>query len=305
MTAALDIAPRALICSISKHTSAIIPVPTIRPPAIRPPAVAGAFYPAQPKVLADAVRELLGAAQVPAGTPKALIVPHAGYVYSGQTAAAAYSSLTQARASIRRVVLLGPVHRVPVRGLAAPDADVFATPLGQIPIDRSAITALSGLRQVVTSDAAHAWEHSLEVQLPFLQTVLGDFTLVPLAVGDASAEEVAAVLERLWGGPETLIVISSDLSHFHNYREAQALDRSTVDAILHFDHHIHHEQACGGTPINGLLLAAQRHGLHAQLLDLCNSGDAVIDGHAVDKSRVVGYASFAFYESTHNAHVQH
>lgn len=272
---------------------------------IRPAAVAGAFYPAQPQVLADTVRELLDAAAVPAGTPKALIVPHAGYVYSGRTAATAYNSLAQARATIRRVVLLGPVHRVPVRGLAAPDADVFATPLGHIPIDRRAIHTLSGLRQVVTSGAAHAWEHSLEVQLPFLQTVLGDFTLVPLAVGDASAEEVAAVLERLWGGPETLIVISSDLSHFNSYREAQMLDRDTVDAILQLDHHIDHEQACGGTPINGLLLAAQRHGLHARLLDLCNSGDASADGLAADKSRVVGYAAFAFYESAEDAHVQH
>ena len=274
-------------------------------PTIRPTAVAGAFYPAQPQVLADTVRELLGAALIPAGTPKALIVPHAGYVYSGRTAATAYNSLAQARTTIRRVVLLGPVHRVPVRGLAAPDADVFATPLGQIPIDRSAINTLGGLRQVVTSGAAHAWEHSLEVQLPFLQIVLGDFALVPLAVGDASAEEVAAVLERLWGGPETLIVISSDLSHFHSYREAQTLDRNTVDAILQLDHHIDHEQACGGTPINGLLLAAQRHGLHAQLLDRCNSGDASADGLAADKSRVVGYAAFAFYEPAEDAHVQH
>lgn len=281
----------------------------------RPPAVAGAFYPSQPQVLRATVRDLLASRSAPAihthplhtpdrtrppthpCTPKALIVPHAGYVYSGATAALAYNSLTEARATIRRVILLGPVHRVPVRGLALADAEVFKTPLGDIPIDLAAIESIRDLPQVVMSDAAHAWEHSLEVQLPFLQTILDNFTLVPLAVGNASADEVAAVLERLWGGPETLIVISSDLSHFHRYREAQMLDRTTVDAILAGSPSIDHEQACGGTPINGLLRVAKRHGMRTQLLELCNSGDAVIEGRPGDKSRVVGYASFALFET--------
>lgn len=258
---------------------------------IRQPAVAGLFYPDQPSLLAATVRQLLGQAAGTPQPPKALIVPHAGYVYSGATAATAYNTLTQARAQIRRVVLLGPVHRVPVRGLALPASDVFSTPLGEISLDHAAMHALAGLPQVIRSDAAHTHEHSLEVQLPFLQSVLDDFTLIPLAVGDATPQEVAEVLEAVWGGPETLIVISSDLSHFHSYREAQSLDRSTVATILQLDHDIDHEQACGGTPINGLLLAARRHHLRIELLDLCNSGDT-----AGDKSRVVGYAAFALYE---------
>jgi AmmeMemoRadiSam system protein B len=269
-------------------------------PTIRQPAVAGTFYPAEPRELAGSVRALLQAASVPDHTPKALIVPHAGYIYSGPIAATAYNSLIKAHATIRRVVLLGPVHRVPVRGLATPDVDAFTTPLGTIPIDREAIASLHGMRHVVTSAAAHAWEHSLEVQLPFLQTVLGEFSLVPLAVGDATPGEVAAVLETLWGGPETLILISSDLSHFLSYRNAQAIDRDTVDGILGFDHSLSHEQACGCMPINGLLVAAQHHHLRPQLLDLCNSGDT-----AGDKSRVVGYAAIAFYENDAREHSAH
>lgn len=271
--------------------------------SIRKPAVAGTFYPGQEHDLSDAVRVLLCFAEKPATempVPKALIVPHAGYVYSGPTAAAAYASLAAARSTIRRVVLLGPVHRVPVRGLALPDVAAFATPLGEVRLDVAAIASIGGMRQVVVSSAAHAWEHSLEVQLPFLQTVLDDFTLVPLAVGDASAEEVAQVLEALWGGPETLIVISSDLSHFLTYEQAQAVDRDTVQAILNFDNALTHEQACGGTPINGLLLAARRHALRVQLLDLCNSGDT-----AGDQSRVVGYAAFAFWEDSDHQRRHH
>lgn len=265
-------------------------------PSMRPPAVAGTFYPGEPQALRETVRALLeSAAPAPADAPapKALIVPHAGYVYSGATAAAAYNRLTQARATIRRVVLLGPVHRVPVRGLALPGADAFETPLGRIAIDQAAVAALRPLPQVEVSTPAHAWEHSLEVQLPFLQTVLGDFTLVPLAVGDASAEQVAEVLERVWGGPETLIVVSSDLSHYLDYRRARRVDRGTVDAILRLDGAISHEQACGGTPINGLLRVAQRRRLQPQLLGLCNSGDS-----AGDRAHVVGYAAFAFCEDS-------
>lgn len=270
-------------------------------PNARRPAVAGAFYPGQGPALASTVASLLSAAQAQvdstADVPKALIVPHAGYIYSGPTAALAYAQLTSARHTIRRVVLLGPVHRVAVRGLALPGTNAFATPLGEIPIDRDAVAALAHLPQVVTSPAAHAPEHSLEVQLPFLQAVLQDFTLVPLAVGDATPAEVAQVLEALWGGPETLVVVSSDLSHFLPYRTAQAIDQDTVQHILTLDGPISHQQACGGTPINGLLLAARRHQLQPRLLALCNSGDS-----AGDKQRVVGYAAMAFTETPHAVH---
>ena len=201
--------------------------------SVRPAAVAGMFYPADPRILAAEVDDLLGGVEQPAprlGYPKALIVPHAGYVYSGGVAAHAYDELAAARGSVRRVVLLGPTHRVAVRGLAVPSAGVFATPLGSVRIDRAALQAVRDLPQVVTSDAAHAREHSLEVQLPFLQKMLGDFALAPFAVGAASAEEVAAVIERLWGGPETLIVISTDLSHYHPYETARAIDGATLAA---------------------------------------------------------------------------
>lgn len=266
----------------------------------RPPAVAGSFYPGQGEALGREVGALLAAAatdEASGPVPKALVVPHAGYIYSGPIAAAAYARLAPWRARLRRVVLLGPVHRVPVRGLALPGAAAFATPLGEVAIDQEAVAALAGLPQVVVSPAAHAHEHSLEVQLPFLQSVLADFRLVPLAVGDATPEEVAEVLERLWGGPETLILVSSDLSHYLPYREAQAVDRETVDRILTLDGPLIHHQACGGTPINGLLLAARRHGLRPRLLDLRNSGDT-----AGDRSRVVGYAAIAFHEDEHALH---
>ncbi len=259
----------------------------------RPPAVAGAFYPAQASALESTVHALLAdAANVGAAAaacPKALIVPHAGYVYSGAMAARAYARLAPGRTSIRRVVLLGPVHRVPVRGLALPGAQRFATPLGEIEIDQPSVAAITPLRQVVVSAAAHAHEHALEVQLPFLQSVLDNFTLVPLVVGDATAAEVAQVLEMLWGGPETLIVVSSDLSHFLPYAAAQSVNGDTVRHILALSGPITHEQACGGTPVNGLLLAAQQHHLQPELLGLCNSGDT-----AGDRQRVVGYAAFAF-----------
>ncbi len=268
---------------------------------VRPPAVAGTFYQAHRQALLQDVAALLQAAQpdtakVPAA-PKAIIVPHAGYVYSGSTAALAYARLAAARSTIRCVVLLGPVHRVAVRGLALPGVDCFATPLGEVKVDQAAIAAIAHLPQVVVSAAAHAREHSLEVQLPFLQAALDDFTLVPLAVGDATPTEVAQVLELLWGGPETLIVISSDLSHYLPYRRAQTVDQDTVQSILHLDTTLTHEQACGGTPVNGLLLAAKRHGLQPHLLGLCNSGDT-----AGDKTRVVGYAAFAFMQEPQHVH---
>ncbi len=266
---------------------------------IRPAAVAGSFYPTAKQVLEKDVNLLLNEVNPEKfnHVPKAIIVPHAGYIYSGLTAAKAYSQLEAAREVIRRVVLLGPVHRVPVRGLALPGVDVFETPLGNIELDQEAIATLSGMSQVVVSAAAHAQEHSLEVQLPFLQTVLGNFKLVPLAVGDAIPQEVAAVLDKLWGGEETLIVISSDLSHFLPYYVAQSVDQETVQSILDLHGPISHDQACGGTPINGFMLAAKQHHLRPQLLDYRNSGDT-----AGDKNRVVGYASFAFMEDEKYEH---
>jgi AmmeMemoRadiSam system protein B len=254
------------------------------------------FYPGAPRALEASVRALLGAAPPPATVaadaavwPKALIVPHAGYVYSGPIAASAYARLLPGRSHIRRVVMLGPAHRVPIRGLALPGTDSFVTPLSEVPVDAEAAARLRAMPQVCESEAAHSLEHSLEVQLPFLQTVLDEFTLVPLVVGDARPTEVAEVIERIWGGPETLIVVSSDLSHYHPYGEAVEIDRSTADDILALADTLDHEQACGATPINGFALCARRHGLTPELIDLRNSGDT-----AGDKSRVVGYSAFAF-----------
>jgi AmmeMemoRadiSam system protein B/AmmeMemoRadiSam system protein A len=263
-------------------------------PATRPAAVAGMFYPASAFELARQVDDLLAEAahREHAPAPKALIAPHAGYVYSGPIAASAYAQIRSGRGRIRRVVLLGPVHRVPVRGLALPGTERFATPLGHVDVDAEAVAALRDLPQVVESPLAHAAEHSLEVHLPFLQRLLGDFSLVPLAVGDASAEEVAEVLGRLWGGEETLIVVSSDLSHYLPYETARQVDRDTIDHLLSLDTELDHERACGATPIGGLLLAARRQQLKAELLDLRNSGDT-----AGDRRRVVGYAAIAFRPS--------
>lgn len=267
---------------------------------VRQPAVAGTFYSGQRVALSNHVMSMLAATKlgvdVPNGIPKAIIVPHAGYIYSGATAALGYAHLLSGRKTIKRVVLLGPVHRVPVRGLALPGVDAFSTPLGDVEIDQIAVAALAPLRQVVVSPAAHAQEHALEVQLPFLQSVLDDFKLVPLAVGDATPAEVAQVIEMLWGGSETLIVISSDLSHFLPYNKAQSVDHETVETILNLVGPVTHEQACGGTPINGLLLAAKHHQLRPHLLGLCNSGDT-----AGDRQRVVGYASFAFMQGENDA----
>jgi len=264
----------------------------------RAPAVAGLFYPGDAAVLARDLQAMLSAvpeSKIPADVPKAVIVPHAGYIYSGPIAASAYARLRRLRDTIRRVLLLGPVHRVPVHGLALPGALAFETPLGRVPVDREAVNRILPLRQVTTSVAAHALEHSLEVQLPFLQQVLGDFQLVPLAVGDATAEEVAEVIEILWGGPETLIVVSSDLSHYLPYNLAQHIDNQTCAAIVRMQALDSHEQACGATPVNGLLLAARRRHLTPLLLDQRNSGDT-----AGERDRVVGYAAFAFTEeSTH------
>lgn len=260
---------------------------------VRPAAVAGAFYPGDAAVLGAQVRGMLMPCPAAvAGPPKAIVAPHAGYIYSGTTAGAVYGELLAWRDRIERVVLLGPTHRVAVRGLAIPTTTSFMTPLGAIPVDRAALASIAKLPQIVASDLAHAQEHSLEVQLPFLQVALGAFALVPLAVGHASPQAVAEVLERLWGGPETLIVISSDLSHFLPYGAAKEADAATCQRILHLDIDIGPEEACGAYPINGLLLAARRLGLRPRLVASCNSGDT-----AGDRSRVVGYAAFAFDEA--------
>ena len=274
-----------------------------RNPDVRPPAVAQLFYPGDARSLADEVTSYLEQTQdtpLAPGFPKAVIVPRAGYIYSGPVAASAYDLLRPARGVVRRAVVLGPCHRVPVRGLALPAASAFDTPLGRIPLDEEAIASIRGLPQVVESAATHAQEHALEVQLPFLQQVLGEFSLVPLVVGSVAPEKVAEVLEHLWGGDETLFVISSDLSHYHSYEAARRIDGATVQAILGFDAGISHEQACGATPVAGALIAARRKGLAPKLLDCRNSGDT-----AGGKDQVVGYASFAFapgsprYEAEH------
>jgi AmmeMemoRadiSam system protein B/AmmeMemoRadiSam system protein A len=262
--------------------------------AVRPAAVAGTFYPGDAKSLAADIDEMLGGVECLAprlGFPKALVVPHAGYIYSGTVAAHAYEELSAARGVVRRVVLLGPVHRVAVRGLAAPSAASFMTPLGAVRIDQDALRQLRDLPQVVVSDRAHALEHSLEVQLPFLQKQLGDFALVPFAVGDAGVDEVGTVIERLWGGPETLIVVSTDLSHYRAYQAARAIDGTTLARIAARATDLNHEEACGATPLNGFLAVARKRGLPVKLLAACNSGDT-----AGGKDRVVGYSAFAAYE---------
>jgi len=224
---------------------------------------------------------------------KAVIAPHAGYVYSGPIAGSAFGALAAAATTIRRVILIGPAHFVPIRGLALPGHQLFATPLGEVTVEPEGSREALRLPQVRVIPEAHAREHSLEVELPFLQVLLGngDFKIVPLVAGEADGEEVAEVLERLWGGPETLVVISSDLSHYLAADSARRVDRQTADEILALGGPLHSRQACGAVPINGLLEAARRRGLAPELLDLRNSADT-----AGDPSRVVGYGAFAFHE---------
>jgi AmmeMemoRadiSam system protein B len=260
----------------------------------RPAALAGIFYPADAAELRATIAGFLAEA-TPAGPPfpKVLIVPHAGYIYSGAIAAKAYERLKAAGGLIRRVVLLWPTHRVYVRGLAAPTVAHFATPLGAIAIDHAALEGLKNLPQVIFSDEAHAMEHSLEVQLPFLQRVVPNATLVPLAVGDTTPRAVAEVLERFWDDPATLIVISSDLSHFLSYEEAQRRDSTTATNIENFAGDVlRPEHACGFLPIAGALTAARRHGARIERVDLRNSGDT-----AGPRDRVVGYGAWAITEA--------
>ena len=262
---------------------------------IRQPAVAGMFYPADKQSLKDEVHQYLKQAHpAPTGQkmiPKGIIVPHAGYIYSGPIAASAYKKIIPFKDTINRVVLLGPSHRVAFSGLAIPESDVFNTPLGNIPIDQEGIQLLSGLSQVITSDRAHQDEHSLEVQLPFLQEILGEFSLIPLVVGEAERHEVAEVINRLWGDEHTLIVISTDLSHFHEYNEAKQLDRATSDAIVNLKPDlIGYDDACGRNGLKGMLTVAEEKNLSVDILDLRNSGDT-----AGDKSRVAGYGAYVIH----------
>jgi AmmeMemoRadiSam system protein B len=259
--------------------------------AIRAPAVAGSFYPADPGRLRTMVEGFLAEAEA-AGQPwpQAIIAPHAGYVYSGPIAGAAFAALAPEVRQMRRVVVIGPAHSVAIRGIAIPGCDAFRTPLGDVALDRPALAAIEDLPSVRVMNAPHVPEHALEVELPFLQVVLGEFALVPLLVGDARPAEVAEVLARLWGGAETLIVVSSDLSHYHPYAVAQRLDEATARTIEGLDESgLGSQSACGHLPIAGLLLEAKRQGLSARRLDLRNSGDT-----AGSRDAVVGYGAWAF-----------
>lgn len=260
---------------------------------IRPPAVAGLFYPADPAELRDVISEYSAQGATFAGpTPKALIVPHAGYIYSGVIAAAAYSQVAHQRRRIRRIVIIGPSHRVYLRGMAVPAAEAFQTPLGMVPVDRELKSRVLAHEQVVESDTPHASEHSLEVQLPFLQVMFDEFTLLPIALGSAAPPSVAAVLAEAWGGEETLVLVSSDLSHYLSYEEARAVDAETIAAILRNDPTLTGEQACGCIGINGLSFLARQRDARMVEIARCNSGDT-----AGDRNRVVGYGAFALHES--------
>ena len=258
---------------------------------IREPAVAGHFYPGYREGLAEVVDRYLADAPGCDIRPKAIIAPHAGYEYSGPIAGSAFAAVKSVSSRIKRVVLLGPSHQVAFNGLAVSGADAFQTPLGTVPLDRAAIQTVLAMDQVVELAEAHLWEHSLEVELPFLQQVLGAFKLVPLVVGDATYEEVSEVLDALWGGDETLIVVSSDLSHYLHYQKARELDEATRQAIETLRaEDLTSAQACGRICIGGLLLSARNRGMHATTLDMRNSGDT-----AGPKDQVVGYGAYAVY----------
>lgn len=259
---------------------------------VRPAAVAGLFYPDEPQILRNQIQTYLHQGTSSDIVPKAMIAPHAGYLYSGAIAAAAYKSLAPLSDKIRKVVLLGPAHREYLKGLATPSQDFFNTPLGKIPLDQDMLKTLQSRFDFVKSkDSAHSEEHSIEVHCPFLQVTLRDFQLLPILVGEASEKEVAHVLEAVWGNEQTLIVISSDLSHFHPYSKAQIIDHKTALAIERFDGAaLDYESACGRNSIRGLLPLAKEIGLNIKRLDLRNSGDT-----AGSKDRVVGYGSWLLF----------
>jgi AmmeMemoRadiSam system protein B len=261
----------------------------------RPPAVAGVFYPADRDRLQRQVSELLASAAAPASViPKALIAPHAGYAYSGGVAAAAFAALRDSAQTISRVVLIGPAHYVQVGGIAAPTVDAFETPLGRVLVDMEALSKIDDLQFVIRTDAPHAPEHALEVELPFLQTILPSFRVVPLIVGDTPPQDVALALRRMWGGPETLIVVSSDLSHYHGYETARRLDSRTAAAIERGDWgSLGPNEACGYLAVAGLVMETRHRGFKTCRLSLCNSGDT-----AGSRDRVVGYGAWLFGEAT-------
>jgi AmmeMemoRadiSam system protein B len=256
----------------------------------RAPAVAGILYPADPAELAATIGRLLADAPLEAGRPKALIVPHGGLRHSGAIAAHAYRWLQLEPATITRVVLAGPAHRFAFEGIALPEADTFVTPLGRVPVDAAAKQSLLSLPWIRRTDVPHRREHAIEIQLPFLQLTLEHFTIVPLLVGHATVELVGTALRRIWGGPETLIVVSTDLSQHREYTEAQQLDHDTAERIVRCAAGLPDECACGRTIVDALLgIAAERH-LVPRQFDLANSGDT-----GGDVSRVVGYGAFGFY----------
>ncbi len=256
--------------------------------------MAGFFYPAKRAALRNVVREYLdgarGVVSRSSAWPKAIIVPHAGFMYSGPVAACAFVTLEPGSEVIHRVVLLGPSHHVPFGGLAVPSSSAFETPLGRVPVDETARRTILDLPFVHTLDDAHHWEHSLEVQLPFLQEVVATFSLLPVAVGRSTPAQVEKILDALWGGDETLIVVSSDLSHYHDYDTARRMDSATAAAIESLEPEpIGYEDACGRVGVQGLLQAAKLHALDVQRLDLRNSGDT-----AGGRDEVVGYGAWAF-----------
>jgi AmmeMemoRadiSam system protein B len=258
----------------------------------RPPAVAGLFYPDEPEALRSVLRDCLDRAVRPQpAAPKVLISPHAGYTYSGPVAGSAYRALGEVTKRIKRVVLIGPSHFVPFSGLAIPRVDGFETPLGVVPIDDFARHEILRVPHVMSADAPHAREHSLEVQLPFLQVLLGEFRVLPVVVGDATPEEVSAALDCVWGGADTVVVVSSDLSHYLEYAKTRQIDAATAEKILSYSTALSGKQACGHVCINGLMHTARQRGLRVELLDLRNSGDVT-----PERTRVVGYGAFALYE---------
>jgi AmmeMemoRadiSam system protein B len=263
------------------------------PNEVRRAAVAGMFYPGESRQLANQVDGLLAnASSESPSCPKALIVPHAGYIYSGPVAASAYGLLNNFAEVIERVVLLGPSHQVPLQGMAVPRSGCFETPLGRIPLDMEGVQRVSGMKGVVLRDDAHLREHSLEVQLPFLQRCLGEFTLLPVVVGVCDPADVAALIDSEWGDAGTLLVISTDLSHYLPYASARTQDQATAERILSLGTDIRGDQACGCYPLNGMLLAAHRRDMKIEPRDLRNSGDT-----AGTQDQVVGYGAFALYEA--------
>ncbi len=254
----------------------------------RLPAVAGTFYPENPHLLHQMINEFLNDAETTAKVPKVIIAPHAGYIYSGRVAATAYARLKRANDLITRVVIIGPSHRVAFRGLAVSKTQAFITPLGFVAVDQKSVATIADLDYVNFFEEAHTFEHSIEVHLPFLQEMLDDFKIVPIVAGEATPDQVSQVIDMLWGGDETLIVISSDLSHYHEYAQAKLMDKATSQLIEHLQYElISSDAACGQVPINGLLKLARERSLTIKTIDLHNSGDT-----AGTKNSVVGYGAY-------------